>query len=84
MQWGIEPQSRGAPPDARADDWIEPWVGELWHDLDQRVALASWGLPVAAIDPDALPAPARALLPEWTEYRSELAEEARGKAEAGK
>lgn len=55
----------------------------MWHDLDQRVALASWGLPVAVIDPDALPAPARALLPEWTEYRSELAEAAKSKGSAG-
>lgn len=58
-------------------------MGDLWADLDQRVAVASWGLPIAPLDLDALPAPARALLPEWTEYRSELADAARSKSSAG-
>lgn len=65
LTWGPAPQTRGAPDNAKAGDWVEPWVGELWAELDLRALLATTGLPVRPVDPDALPVPARDLLAEW-------------------
>lgn len=65
LRWGPDPQARGAPPDARAGDWVEPFVGALWKELDLNARLTEAGLTVKPIDVDALPRPARDLLWEW-------------------
>jgi len=76
LYWGPNPVEHGAPPGTLASDeergvagrnWVEPWVGELWEEWDLNAALTIVGLTVKPVDPDALPGPARALLPEWAD-----------------